>query len=138
MSEQAWTKGPWYVSQYGDNLQLESENGAFVLWNKADYARIEECVNAMDGFVRVESEDDEGDGTVYRWSKVHPCIPNPAEFVRAARELAEAVNSVLSNSGRFFAEQYVCGCGWCDENCKTPHTRATEALSAFRAAGGEQ
>ena len=78
----------------------------------ANASRIVDCVNSLAG------------------------ISNPSDFVRAARELAEAAGVVLGASDRYFGEQYTCGCVWCERGCKNPHTVLTDALSAFRAAGG--
>jgi hypothetical protein len=55
-------------------------------------------------------------------------IPNPAEFVRAARELAEAVET---STGELLPEA-------CENDIRFVKNELSAALSAFRAAGGGQ
>lgn len=108
MSEQAWTKGNIELlnSEFHCTIKIGDAvisapyqppygRGECTRW-RADGKRIVDCWNACDG------------------------IPNPAEFVRAARELAEAADAR------------------CEDDTMANEMALVDALSAFRAAGGGQ
>ena len=101
MTEMKHTKEPWYVSEYLEpnggrsHFQLEGDSGGFIFFGRrADHDRVEQCVNAMGGFVRVDFKDEDGDAC-YKWEKRGERIPNPPAFVEAAMTLAEIVDDIV-------------------------------------------
>jgi hypothetical protein len=117
MSEQAWTKEPWEIGiDIDTNLRLRHNclvqgTGwpfhlpvastyypyiADVDQCEANALRIVDCVNALAG------------------------IPNPADFVRAARELADIADGTIAFAANDLAAL----------------PALTKAVKAFRAAGG--
>lgn len=126
MSEQAWTKAPIGLQRFGNEIMVVGKHSDRpIILNAIRSGMHGATIRVRDkGIMRpITMEDEANHPDVSRWfSCVNALdgIPNPAEFVRAARELADIADGTIAFAANDLAVL----------------PALTKAVKAFRAAGG--